>query len=143
MIIKNLNGIEYYACSNCESGVEENDNFCDICGNQLINPDKISNLNPRLKKIALTLLQLLKQNLDGKTTMNHSEFIYFLKSSYSTKIETNENEVNKVIDHINERFAKDIIVPKGFVKDGGIRSYIGTNSNVSEINFYIEEFNNE
>ena len=37
MIIKNTNGIEYYACSKCESHVEETDEVCDVCGKILNN----------------------------------------------------------------------------------------------------------
>ena len=50
MIIKNLNGIEYFACSKCESHVEETDDVCDVCGKIL---DNYSEGNPENKFIAL------------------------------------------------------------------------------------------
>jgi hypothetical protein len=37
MIVKNLNGIEYFACSKCESHVEETAEVCDVCGKILGN----------------------------------------------------------------------------------------------------------
>jgi len=50
MIVKNLNGIEYFACSKCESHVEETDEVCDVCGRIL---DNYSGENVEHKFIAL------------------------------------------------------------------------------------------
>ena len=89
MIVKNLNGIEYFACSKCESHVEETDEVCDVCGKHLENYQE-ENIENKFIALDFSEGEFNKKSVVVATLKNHKlgnqKFIVSSKSQIAMRV---------------------------------------------------------